>query len=317
MIIFIYGPDTFRAKEKLKGFKNRFIQKFDKPGLNLVKLEGENLSLERFKEEVVTSSFLAKRKMIIVENPFNKNKNFEEELLNYIKTKKIPEENIIIFYQEEKIHLEKNKLFNFLEKQKYVYEFKFLGPGELSRWIRKKVSDLGGKITPQALRLLASQIGNDLWRLNQEIDKLLAYSHKKIIQEKDINILVKGKEDQNIFNLIDSIAQKNKRKALELINEQLENGVSELYLLTMLIRQFRILMQVKDEIENGGLKNSYTIASKLNLHPFVAQKALGQVISYTMEELKNIYRRLLDVDVKLKTTNLDPKALLSLLVVEA
>ena len=45
MIIFLYGADTFRSREKLKSLKDRFIREVDRSGLNLIELDGEKAGI--------------------------------------------------------------------------------------------------------------------------------------------------------------------------------------------------------------------------------------------------------------------------------
>ena len=62
MIIFLYGPDTFRSKEKLKMFKEKFIREVDKSGLNLIDLDAEKMTITDLNKAVATQSFLAKKR---------------------------------------------------------------------------------------------------------------------------------------------------------------------------------------------------------------------------------------------------------------
>ena len=154
-------------------------------------------------------------------------------------------------------------------------------------------------------------MGNDLWRMSNEINKLCAYKFKKTITKDDLDLLIANKIDENIFNLVDAIGNKNKTLALKLINDQLEINNSANYLLAMIIRQFRILLQIKDlSLNNQNF-------SQLKLHPFVIQKASNQVKKYSFEQLKNIYNQLLAMDIKLKTSQIKPTVLFDLFIINA
>lgn len=144
--------------------------------------------------------------------------------------------------------------------------------------------------------------------MSNEINKLCTYKFKGNITKEDINLLVIEKINENIFNLVDAIGNKNKKLALKLIDDQLEINNSANYLLTMIIRQFRILLQIKDL----SLKNENF--SQLKLHPFVIQKASSQANKYSFDQLKNIYRQLLEIDIQLKTSQINPKILFDLFI---
>ena len=75
----------------------------------------------------------------------------------------------------------------------------------------------------------------------------------------------------------------------------------------MIIRQFRILIQVKEASQRQG--NNNLIAKELEIHPFVVQKTVAQTSKYTFEELQKIYNNLQEIDLKLKTSKISPEVL--------
>jgi len=152
--------------------------------------------------------------------------------------------------------------------------------------------------------------------MHQEIEKLISFKKNRPITQEDINLLVSGKIKSNIFNLVDAMGTKNRKSALRLLNNELISGTSVIQLLGMIVRQFRILLEIKETLKNDSQISKREISLKLNLHPFVAQKALEQARNYTLGELKNIYKKLLSIDIKTKTTSLDPRVLFNLFIAE-
>lgn len=300
MIIFLYGPDSFRAMEKLKSLKERFIKEVDTAGLSLVSLDGEKIGINDFNKAVATQSFLAKKRMIVVRDIFKARKSLQTEVLDILRKGNYRNEktgNILIFLDDKPD--KRASLFKYLAGSKFKQEFEILQNNSLVKWIEARVKEKGGRINFQNANLLASKSDGNLWALSGEIDKLVALRKRGEITREDIEGSSLFKIDDNIFNLCDAIALKNKKQALKLVNDQLEAGVNEIYLLTMIVRQFRILIQVRAEL-NGGVGNNRVIASKLGLHPFVVQKAISQASKYSMGELKKIYNKLLELDVRLK-----------------
>lgn len=328
MVILLYGEDTFRSREKLRELKDKFRKEVDSSGLNLISLDGEKLNIDEFSKAVKAVSFLARKRMVVIENLISKNKNkdLQKELLEMLDENSV-KESILVFWEDfSSLGKTKNKkidensgrspLMKKLLQEKYVYEFKALNESQLHKWVKDKVKGVGLNIDNQAAKLLISFVGNDLWQLNGEIDKLISYARAitaKDILTEHINLLVNAQIDDNIFNLIDAVSQKNKKLASKLINDQLDSGISEMYVLSMLTRQFRILLQTKEVLEK---KPGYShIASLLGLHPFVAQKAVFASRNFEFLELKRTYRRLLDIDFEIKTGYAKPKLLLDLFVV--
>jgi DNA polymerase-3 subunit delta len=117
----------------------------------------------------------------------------------------------------------------------------------------------------------------------------------------DVQLFLDEKADDSIFNLVDAIVAGQAKKAYEMIQEQYRKGEDAGYVFAMLLRQFRILLEIRDLYEREDNLQSDALAKKLGLHPFVVKKSLPFVKRYTLQNLKDIYQKLLDIDVKTKT----------------
>jgi len=244
--------------------------------------------------------------MIVLEDMLQQPESFQEELLNYLREKKLEsnENNKIIFWTE-KIKL--GKLSQFLKKKAKTEEFKLLQPYKLREWIKRYAREQGSEIENQAIEKLIDYIGSDLWRMSNEINKLISYKTqiakgKGLIENEDIEILVKPKIDINIFNIIDALGQKNKKQALKLVHNYFKKGESWEYLLNRFIYQFRNLIKVK----TGGGKD---------LHPFVFRKTDRQADNFTFQDLKKAYRELLEIDINIKKGKIEPRTALEMFIV--
>ena len=135
---------------------------------------------------------------------------------------------------------------------------------------------------------------------------MINYAQGKEIKEKQVEELVFPVIDFNIFSTIDAIAQKEKKRAASLIRRHLENGDSPSYILSMISYQLRNLISVK------GLKGKNL--SQLKLSFFVLNRSLAQAKHFSLEELKNLYQKILDLDLGIKTGKIDPEVALDLLI---
>ena len=319
MIIFLYGQDTYRSCERLKILRKAFIDKFDSKGLNIDILYGDSLEIEEFRKAILSQGLLSKKRFIVVKNLITEKRNvdFYEDLITSLKELKSIDDVILIFWEGSDLAGKKrgNKLYNYLQKSDKVEEYKFLNPGQLSQWIIKNIKIKKGKISKQAVDYLAANVGSDLWSMSGEINKLIAFKNKGLIKLEDVEKFVSLALNDNIFHFTDALANKNTKQALKLFSDQLASGANEFYLLTMLVRQFRILLQIKQAIESGITSQNMQV--ELKLHPFVIKKSLSQVRKFNQIELKKNYNQLLDIDIKLKTTGISPEVLFSLFIVEA
>ncbi|MBT7552874.1 DNA polymerase III subunit delta [bacterium] len=301
MIFFFYGEDSFRAKNKIDAIKDKFQTTVDQAGHNIESLDGDNMVIDDFFKAVTATGFLASKKLIVIKNIFDNKKlsSLQDELIKYLdKQKDTPDENYLIFWQTSKPDL-RTKLYKALKKFKYVEEFNKLSPDKLNTWIDKKCQAQNKKIQAAARQLLLAFVGNNLWQLNQEINKLSHFSQSTEIILQDVKDIVQAKADDNIFNLVDALGKKDKARALQLLEDQMNSGVSGLYILTMITSQFRNLIKVK--ILSKKINNSFAIAQTLKMHNFVASKSLAMSRLYSLDELKNIHQALLSMDAKFKT----------------
>ncbi len=322
MIIFLYGEDTYRSSQKLNQIKDKFIKEVDSSGMNLITLNGAKLKFEEFNHQVKASPFLARKRMIIIKNLIsdNKSKEIQKEIVDLLNTewKNPQEDNILIFWEavDHSKTKSKNALWDRLGKEKFAEEFKPLKPIQINSWIEKEIIKRKAKIEKSAVTLLAAMVGNDLWQMSSEIEKLINYCQERPINTTDIENIVKAKFDDNIFNLVDALGNNNKKLALKLMADQFSLESDEMYLLSMLIRQFRILLLTKELSEINPRLGKEKVAQELSLHPFVAQKALWQIKNFTLDKLKQIYRMLLDIDFRIKTSNQKPRLLFDLFIAQ-
>ncbi|MFH0854263.1 MAG: DNA polymerase III subunit delta [bacterium] len=327
MIIFLYGHDTFRSLKKLHELKEKFLKNVDGGALNLAEIDGEKLTFADFKKEISTVSFMSPKRMAIFKNIISKNKdkNLQDNIIEYLNKHK-NDETIIVFWEEAikakevlvkyLLSLKNNRQAASLRKQDaYLQEFKLLNDAELRNWIIKTTSEKGGEIDGASLNMLIERIRNDLWQMNNELDKLISFSSK--ISVENIKKFVKTKDDENIFNLTDAIGNKNKKIALRLLTEQLRTGTNINYIITMLARQFRILLEVKDYLAKDARSFSpYDISRDLDIKFFVVKKILKQVKMYEMVNLKNLHSQILEIDLKSKTNSAHMELLLNMLIVK-
>jgi len=324
MIIFLYGKDTYRSSKKLEEIIEKY-KKVHQTGLNLKFIDAKKLSFQEFSDQLKINSMFDEKKLIVLKELFLSN-NFREKFINKISDFK-KSDNIIVIQARQKIDKRK-KAFKSLKKYSKSQEFKILEDYDLENWAKRQFSRYQAKINPRALKTLVEYTGSDLWRLSNEIKKLVSYKNflpnnqnnfsqknqlpKKEIEIKDVKLLVRPEIKTDIFETIDALAQKNKKRALQKITNHLEDGDSPLYLLAMINYQFRNLMMIKDLIEKN--QPYYSIQKKTSLHPFVVKKTYGLAKKFNLFEIKKIYQDIFKVDLDIKTGRIEPRTGLEMLI---
>ncbi len=318
MFIFLYGPDTFRSRRQLKKMIEKFKTERDPQGLNVVILDCEKIEPGEIMEQILASPFLAEKRMIVLENLLSaaKKDGLQEEILKRIEEKKLPDSTVYVFWEnwsKTKTNTAK-KLFNRLYKEKFAQKFETYTGAKLTAWTAEEIKNQGGKISRTALDYLTQNTGADMWRLNSLIAQLINYRQGKEIQIADINLFIEEKVDDNIFNLVDAIVARQTKQVYQMIQEQYRLGKDSSYVFSMILRQFRILLEMRDLFEREDSVSSDILAKKLELHPYVVKKSLPFVKKYTMIDLKCIYQELLNLDINTKTGQGDQSLLLDVFV---
>ncbi|MDP1709682.1 MAG: DNA polymerase III subunit delta, partial [Candidatus Komeilibacteria bacterium] len=196
---------------------------------------------------------------------------------------------------------EAGEMEKLLAKEKYATGFDLLTGAELSKWITQEVNERDGKISNLAAQFLAQNVGADVWHLNSLLDQLVAYKKDREIELADAQLFLEEKVDDNIFNMAEAVARGDRKLAFKLIGAQRRAGEDEGYVFSMILRQFRILVELRDLFEREDNATSEELAQKVGLHPFVVKKSLPMVKKYNLEKLKELYSRLLQIDIKTKT----------------
>jgi len=320
MFIFLYGVDVYRSQQKLKEIIEHYKKIYPK-GLNLEYVDacqpvGE-LSFQEFIGKIQQVSIFKEKKLIVLFNLFfntELKKTFlEKEKKEKLLTKLAESEDIILAYEEQEVS-QKEPLFVFLKKFAKCQEFKLLDDLKIKNWVKKEFLNFQTEISPGAIEQIINFLGNDLWRLSNEIKKLVAYKKNKKIEITDINYLVKSKIEVDIFKTIEAIAVKDKKQALNLLHKHLEKGDDPLYLLSMINFQFRNLLIIKDLIEKNYPYDS--LIKETKLHPYVIKKSYFQSQKFTFLELKKIYQKIFQIDLKIKTGQTNAQLALDLFIAE-
>jgi DNA polymerase-3 subunit delta len=188
------------------------------------------------------------------------------------------------------------------------------GLGQMPGLIMKEAKEKKGEFSPEAAQELTRAIGNDTLIASLEIDKLLTYvDYQRPVTAEDVRLLTPEVAPISIFDMVDAIGERNIPKAAQLLHRLLETEMP-IPLFGMIVRQFRLLILAREVLDQGGRKSQ--IEKALKVHPFVAETLQKQTSLFNMNQLKEIYHRLLTTDEYMKTGQMDPKIAMEMFVSE-
>ncbi len=316
----LHGDDELALDEALGKLKKKLGGESAMADLNTHVLTAQ-ATMGELRHACDTIPFLSERRLVIVRGllarlaPERKAKDQEPaekedpawkraylaELFDYLP--KLPPTTRLVFVEEKPLE-EAHRIVKLARERgpqqgAHVVEYKRPGDKELPGKIVQRVRALKGEISTEAAKLLADLAGPDMRLLDSEIDKLLAYTEGKRITEQDVELLVSQAREAVIFELTDCLGRHETGRALRLVHQLIEDGAEPLYILGMLARQIRILIQV-GQLRSERLSQE-EIIRRLGLHRFVVEKASLQAGAFSMAQLESAHSRLVSADWAIKT----------------
>ncbi len=317
MFYIFHGEDDFSRAEEVKKLKAKMGDP-DMLSLNTTVLDGRKVTFSDLVQACDAMPFLTDRRLVLVEGLLTRltgkdkstgkrskgNSAFIDELKKYLPN--MADTTRLIFLENKSLG-KRHPILTLAQKNDagYVKEFTAPHKGSLNKWIERRVAQKGGAgIDSQAVTELAAFIGDDLRLLDQEIEKLVTFAGAgQSITRKNVREMVTYSQEANIFDMVDALGKKDARAATRLFHDLLDNdGASPFYLLTMIVRQFRILLEVKALQQTAP---AASMARELKLHPFVVKKASSQARNFSLPQLHEIYKQLLGLDHAVKTGKTD------------
>ncbi len=301
MVIFLYGPDTFRLNRKLKQIINEYKNRGR--GINFAVFNSLDEPANDFFAELRQDSLFGEKKLFVVKAPVS-NKEFKESLIDGIEKIAASEHNIV-FVQEGKV-LKADRLLKALSKLGQTQEFDLLENAGVESWAAAEFKRLGKPVSPKVVRLLVERVGNDLWRLENEIQKLVHFAIDREINIDDVAKNVTPAISAGVFDAIDAVASRSRERMFALTRERLAAGDHPIYFLAMVAGQLKNLLLIKSSPAAG--------AAGLGMHPFVFGKSRAQANRFSLDELKAAYRTVCGTDLDIKTGRVSPEAGLDMLL---
>ena len=328
MLYILLGQDDFSLRQELEQIK-RGMGDQTLLATNTTILDGQQLTLGQLRTVCETVPFLGEKRLVIANGllgsvepkskssrqkktmPMSNQQNEYKSLASYIA--KIPDSTTLVLI-DGRIR-NSNPLLRELSAKAQVKSFPRLKSTGLRQWIERRVKQEGGGISLEAASLLAKLIGSNLWIMASEISKLVIFTSGRRIEEGDVKKLVSHAQEANVFAMVDAILEFKAGVAEQLLQRLLEGGAAPAYLLVMLSRQVRMIVRAK-ELRNQR-KSEAEIQDKLGLpSEFTLRKVLGQADRYPMGQIVDVYHKLLETDLSIKTGKYGGELALNLLIAD-
>lgn len=302
MITVMTGSNTFLLKTELDKRVQAFLAVHGDMGLE--RIDGEEAEFNRVQEAVTSLPFLASKKLVVLRNP-SAIKVFTEKITDIIT--EIPESTDLIIY-ESKLD-KRGTYYKTLKAKTDLKEYNELDVHGLARWLVEQAKSQGGEITQADAMYLVERVGASQQLLSNELAKLLHYA--TTVTRQTIELLTEATPQSTIFELLDAALTGRTKQAMAIYHEQRKLKVEPQQILAMLAWQLHILALVKTA--DGRSVDDMAAQSKVSA--FTLRKSQGIASRLSLGELRALIKRVLAIDISLKSQSIDADDALQNLIV--
>lgn len=307
-VYLLYGEEDYLRKQ----YRDRLIRALADPEdtMNYHYFEGDHIVPEKLIDLAETLPFLAERRVIVVENSgfFSK---AQDKLADYLA--EMAETTVIIFV-EKKVE-KRGRLYKACKDAGYATEFVVQNEQTLKQWIIGRIQKEGKQITLRALDEFLERTGTDMENISTELEKLFCYTlEKDDITSADVEEICIRQLNNRIFQMVDNVAVKKQKAALELYYDLIALKEEPAHILFLIVRQFNHLFQTK-QLRKQGYDNK-TIGEKLSIKEFAVKKCVTQASKFSFAEIQDILEECAMTEESFKTGKMNPMLAVELLIVK-
>lgn len=314
MLYLLHGDNDLKREEALTALIRETGLTDDLRDLNMETLSG-TVTAGELSRACDPIPFLADARVVVVRNGLaNLKGDAARSVTEYFPN--LPPTTHLAFVEESKLS-QRSIVYKALKNLGAEIEhFTLPNARALPGWIVDRTRHRGGCIDRRAAAQLAQNIGPKLRILDQEIQKLMLYvGEGEVIMPEDVRVMVPYIQAADvIFNMVDAVGHRNPQRATIYLHRLLNVGEHPLGIFGMVVRQFRLLMQVRWMLDRRHSERE--IISRLSLHPYVAQKISAQARRFTLDQLRRAYRILMESDLSIKKGQILPESALDLLMAQ-
>ncbi|QQY80451.1 DNA polymerase III delta subunit [Keratinibaculum paraultunense] len=328
-VYLFYGEEHYLIDHTLNTIKEIYIDEAFEP-LNYLVMEGKNLNFEAILNACETLPFMSDKKIVVIKDHplFKSNKDviigdkniedYKNELVDYLD--KLEDYLCLIFLEKTTNIRKSNALYKKIAKVGDVIEFKKLRGQDLNNWVENSFKKYNKSILKSDINYFITYSAyfdpnqeKNLYDLENEIIKICNYLRdEERVNRKILDLIMTKPLDMNVFNLLNSISQKDGRNAIILFNEMYMSNQPVLFILHMIIRQIRNMFNYKVLRAKGY--TDMDAYEKMKLSKFEYQKVSQQSNNFTISQLESALKFCLQADRNIKFSLVEDRLALEILI---
>lgn len=292
-IYFLMGEEPYYI-DAISDFIASNVLTEEERGFNQIVLYGRDVTIDDIVSNAKRYPMMAEKQVIIVREAQDLSRTIEN-LVGYANNPQ-PTTVLVMCYKYKKLDARK-KLSKTLKKTGELFESKKLYDNQVPNWITRVLQGKGHTITPKAALMLVEFLGNDLGKVNNELEKLLVIIKpgEQItpqIIERNIGI----SKDFNNFELQNALGARDFKKAYRIVTYFSQNPKDHPIVLTVSLL-YSFFSKV---LKYHSLTNKTDAAKVLGVNPYFLKDYQQAAGNYPMKKVSAIIGIIRDVDLKSK-----------------
>lgn len=320
-VYLLYGEEAYLRNYYKNALKKALVNEGD--NLNYSYYEGNQTDPSEVTGMIQTMPFLAEHRVVIVENSgwFAKaggdadsddDKASGKTAALQGAIKEIGEDVVLIFV-EEKVD-KRSKMYKCVLNKGVAEEYAPQTEDSLARWVSNYAKSSGKMMDAKTAYYLVAEVGSDMMLLQNEMEKLIAWSlDKNTITIDDVETVCTHQVTNKIFDMITAIATHHQKEALNLYYDLLSLRESPFHILSLLVRQYTQMLEVKDLMNKNQPVNM--IATKLGSKDWIIKRLADSCRRMKIDDIKACLEACAKADEDIKTGNLTDLLSVELLIV--
>ena len=311
-IYFIYGEETYMLDEALKTIKEAACPEGIND-FNFDSFQGKDIRGDSVRSCAEMLPMMAKRRLVLVLDIQEVPVSELAPLQDYFKDPS-PTTCLVIHARTNPNKKIDGRLsfFKDLKKASAHCEFKPMYENEVGPFLHRQAQRRGLQLASDTTQYLVDAVGTNLTELDQALEKLDLFigpsEQTRTVTLDDAEQIVARTRSRSVFDLTDALGARNYQGALQILHQMLLDGESPILISHMIARHFRILARLQDRALRSANKKEK--ASAVRVSPFFLQDYERQARTFAPGEVAAILRRMLQVDVALKSSAVADRVIL-------
>lgn len=303
----------FGTEEYLKRFyRKKLVSLLSDEGdtMNFARFEGKSIDPAQIIDLAETMPFFKDRRVILIEDS-GFFKKACDELADYLKD---PSSTTYFIFVEKEVD-KRNRMYKACQQIGTVTELSTVSEEMLVKWAAGLLMKKGKKVTRVTLERFFDQCGSNMDALEMEINKLIDYvGEREVVETADVEAICTVEPQDRVFEMVDAMSSGQQRKALELYYDLLARKVEPLKTMALIVRQFNLILQVKELGPKIGNQN--TLARTVGLSPRVVGLYRDKARFYSREVLMEALEECASLSHDFKSGLIDDETMVEMIIIK-